>query len=81
MAFLPYAETTLKIATIDARRQPEYFPYYKPQWYDTKAKAWREIQRRCDSPEEALVVATHLAPLGVQVRAIEVTRTIRHPVS
>lgn len=33
------------------------FPYFKVQYWDGKVKAWHDIQKRFDTPEEAQAYA------------------------
>ena len=67
----------MKTAKIDERRRAGYFPYYKLQWWDETINAWRDIQRRYTSLQEALNKSDHLRPLFVRVMVVE--RSGRHP--
>lgn len=62
----------MKLDTINARRQPGYFPYYKIQWHDAETMAWRDIQHRYPSPTEALEAIQDHHPQDRQYRLMEV---------
>ncbi len=70
----------MQIQTIDARRQPGYFPYYKVQWWNEHVVAWQDIQHRFASPEEANEAAPALIPSGSKFRLMEVRRDGRTPI-
>lgn len=56
--------------------------YYKPQFLDNKAGilAWRDIQKVCSSPAEAMDIARVKAPVrAIWVRAMHVTDKGRTP--
>ena len=71
----------MRIKTINARRSPGYFPYYKLQWYDSTIMAWREVQKRFTTPESAEAAAPGLIPQGTEHRLMEIHRDSRHPYS
>ena len=51
------------------------FPYFKVQWYDTIAMAWRDVQK--SHATEQLARAAFLR--GKQCRVMQVDETSRHP--
>lgn len=71
-------------ATIDERRQPGYFPYYKLQYWaaDEGTLAWMDVQRRYTTPDEAVEDGKQWLPVGArgaQLRVMEVSRSSRRP--
>ena len=71
----------MKPETIDERRGPGYFPYYKLQWYDPITLAWMDVQRRFPTPAQAATVGQSLVPRDrrQQLRVMEVDRSGRRP--
>ena len=43
-------------------RATGYYPYYKLQWWNPVMMAWQDIQRRYETPSDAL--AATIPPLG-----------------
>ena len=61
----------MRSKVIDERRQPDYFPYYKLQWYKTHVAAWMDVQRRFKTPGLALEHGReHLRGFGIRVMVI-----------
>lgn len=70
----------MKIETINKRRQPGYFPYYKIQVWDNHNQAWHDIQRRFATPVAAHSQASSLVSQGDHYRLMEVQKNYRAPV-
>lgn len=68
----------MRSKVIDQRRQAGYFPYYKVQWWDKRTVAWRDVQRRFATPQNALDHGRKQHP-RVEVRVMTVSRTGRQP--
>ena len=61
----------MRSKVIDERRQPDYFPYYKVQWYTAHVGAWKDVQRRFRTPELAFKHGRdHLKGFGLRVMVI-----------
>jgi len=54
-----------------------YAPYYKVQWWDATALAWRDVQRAHATPEAARAAF----PAGQRCRVMEVTMHGRRPLA
>ena len=70
----------MRVNTIDARRQPGYFPYYKVQWWNDHVMAWQDVQHRFPTPDVANQAAPSLIPIGANFRLMEVRRDGRTPI-
>lgn len=66
----------MRSKVIDERRQAGYYPYYKVQWWDQRTVAWRDLQRRFDTPEAAFKHGHRQLPKA-QLRVMTINRQTR----
>ncbi len=66
----------MRTKVIDQRRREGYFPYYKLQVLTPHVGAWKDVQRRFATPEDALKHAARHHE-GQDIRLMVVTRTDR----
>jgi len=67
----------MRIKVINRRRAPDYFPYYKVQFWSARDRAWLDAQKRFPTPEAACEYGA--AQVRGSWRIMEVTRTGRRP--
>jgi len=67
----------MRTALINRRREPDYFPYFKVQFWSARDRAWLDAQKRFPTPEAAGEYGA--AQVRGSWRIMEVTRTGRRP--
>ena len=76
---LPGDSQTLRdLVRVPSMRTPgsaRFAPYYKAQWFDSRALCWRDVQKACTTPADAEALFT----ADKAWRVIEVTMQGRRP--